>query len=257
MGRNPGQAEPSGGDNARSVLAEALGTFSLVTVGCGAIVVEERTGELTHLGVALAFGLVVMVVVAAIGHISGAHINPAVTFGFAVAGHFPWRRVPEYIGAQLVGAISGALVLCLILGGITNLGATMPSIEGFRALCVEAILTAALMWVITAVATDAKAEGQLAAIMIGATVGLNALWAGPLTGASMNPARSFGPALVTGIWRAHWLYWLGPLVGAVVGGGLYQLIREPTMGAQHHLGESNESNLTTQREILVSDRREN
>lgn len=152
-----------------------MGTFSLVVVGCGGILVEGMTGALSHLGIALGFGLVVVVVVAASGHLSGAHINPAVTMGFAIAGHFPWRRAPGYIAAQLGGAASGALVLRLIFGEATSLGATVPAIGCAPALGVEMILTASPMWLITAVATDAKAEGQLAAIMIGATVGVNAL----------------------------------------------------------------------------------
>lgn len=211
----------------RRALAEALGTFSLVAVGCGAIMVNELTGELGHLGVAAAFGLVVMVMVAATGHISGAHLNPAVTVAFAATRHFPLREVPVYALAQLVGGTVAAMLLRLFFGPVAGLGATMPAAGVFQALGMEILLTAALMFVIMAVATDTKAVGQLAAIMIGAVVGVNAAWGGPVSGASMNPARSFAPALAAAVWSSHWIYWAGPLVGATLGAAAYQIIREP------------------------------
>lgn len=212
----------------RSILAEFIGTFSLVAVGCGAIAVQAQTGELSHVGVALAFGLVVMVMIAAVGHISGAHLNPAVTLAFAVTRHFPWRLTPGYMLAQFGGAITASLLLRFIFGVATPLGMTQPSGSILQSFILELLLTAALMFVITAVATDTKAVGQLAAIMIGATVAVNALWGGPISGASMNPARSFGPALVSGLWDAQWLYWIAPSVGAILGALLYQVVREPT-----------------------------
>lgn len=211
----------------RCAWAELFGTFSLVVVGCGAIVVERQTGALTHSGVAIAFGLVVMVMVAATGHISGAHLNPAVTVAFAVARHFPWRKVPVYLAAQILGAILASLMLRLMFGDTVDLGITIPAGPVWRSLWLETLLTAALMFVITAVATDTKAVGQLAAIMIGATVAVNALWGGPVSGASMNPARSFGPALISNAWVNHWIYWIGPVLCAIVGALAYQLIREP------------------------------
>ena len=211
------------------LLAELLGTFSLVAAGCGAIVVEARTGALSHLGVALSFGLVVTVMVAALGHVSGAHVNPAVTVAFALFRHFPWRDVPGYVAAQLAGAAAGAGVLRLLFGrgGAEALGATVPAGPAVQSLALEALLTASLMFVITAVATDTRAVGELAALAIGATVAVDAIWGGPVSGASMNPARSFGPALLSGLWQAHWLYWVGPLLGAAAGAGAYQLLHAP------------------------------
>jgi aquaporin NIP len=226
-----------GSDLFRRMLAEAIGTFSLVTVGCGAIVVEANTAELTHLGVALAFALVVMVMVAVTGHISGAHLNPAVTTAFALTRHFPWTEVPWYVLAQIVGSVAAAFLLRLFFGATAAVDVTVPSLAPGPALGLEALMTAALMLVITAVATDTKAVGQLAAIMIGATVGLNALWGGPLTGASMNPARSFGPALASGIWESHWIYWVGSLLGAAVGAWIYEIIRDPEGPGLGEVGE--------------------
>jgi MIP family channel proteins len=211
----------------RQSLAEFIGTFSLVTVGCGAIVVNAVTGGLGHVGVTLSFGLVIMVMVATTGHISGAHLNPAVTLAFAVFRHFPWRNVLIYWTAQFSGAICGSLVLLAFFGNTANLGTTLPQSSILQSFGLEIIMTAALMFVIMAVATDTKAEGQLAAIMIGAAVAVNALWGGPISGASLNPARSFGPALVAGIWDYQWLYWLAPLFGAIIGAMLYSLIRDP------------------------------
>ncbi len=215
----------------RRVAAEFVGTFALVTAGCGAIVVNQASGALGHAGVAATFGLVIMVMIAAIGHLSGAHFNPAVTLAFAITRHFAWRDVPLYLGGQLAGATVGAMVLRAAFGTETGLGATVPSGGAAQALGLETLLTAVLMFVIVSVATDTRAVGELAAIAIGGTVALDALWGGPVTGASMNPARSFGPALVAGQWQAHWVYWLGPIVGAIVGAALYQFLRgEPTFG---------------------------
>jgi MIP family channel proteins len=197
----------------------------LVTGGCGAILVNHATGALGHGGVAASFGLVIMVMIASTGHLSGAHFNPAVTIAFAVTRHFSWREVPHYLAGQLLGAVAGAGVLRAFFGLEAGLGATVPSGSPFQALGIEVLLTAVLMFVIISVATDTRAVGQLAAVAIGGTVALDALWGGPITGASMNPARSFGPALVAGVWPAHWIYWLGPVVGAILGAALYQGLR--------------------------------
>ena len=209
----------------RRASAEGLGTFALVTGGCGAIVVDRATGTLGHGGVAACFGLVIMVMIAATGHLSGAHFNPAVTLAFAVTRHFPWREVPPYLAGQLLGAVAGAGVLRTLFGLDAGLGATLPSGSIAQAFGTETLLTAVLMFVIISVATDTRAVGQLAAIAIGGTVALDALWGGPVTGASMNPARSFGPALVAGEWRAQWIYWLAPILGAILGAALYQGLR--------------------------------
>lgn len=206
--------------------AELIGTYALVTAGCGAIMVNATTGALGHVGIALTFGLVIMVMIAATGHISGAHFNPAVTVAFALTRHFPWREVPVYVLGQLSGAILGALTLRLLLGDVAQLGATLPAGSVAQAFGMEVLLTAALMFVIIAVATDTRAVGETAAIAIGATVALDALWGGPVSGASMNPARSLGPAIVAGISEAQWLYIVAPLIGAAIGGFLYQAIRQ-------------------------------
>lgn len=216
----------------RRAVAEGIGVYAIVTAGCGAIMVDANTGTLTHVGIAMTFGLVVMVMIAALGHISGAHFNPAVTLAFAIVRHFPWRDVPVYVVAQLTGAIAAASTLRILFGSVAFVGATLPRGSAWQSCGVEVILTAVLMFVIVAVATDQRAVGQLAALAIGATVALDALWGGPISGASMNPARSFGPALVAGAWRDHWVYWLGPIVGACLGAGIYQWLRADPIPAE-------------------------
>ena len=195
--------------------------------GCGAIVADaEYDGTLGSVGVALVFGLVIMVMVYATGHLSGAHINPAVTIAFTLTRHFPAREAVGYITAQLCGAAAGALLLAVLWTGEPGkLGATVPSVGAGTALVYEAVLTAFLMFVIVAVATDTRAVGAAAAIAIGGAVGLDALFGGPVTGASMNPARSFGPALAAWEWSDFWVYVAGPLVGAALGAVAYQLVR--------------------------------
>jgi aquaporin NIP len=196
------------------LIAEAIGAFALVFAGCGAIRVDAKTHALGHLGVAISFGLVIMVMISALGHISGAHFNPAVTLGFALGRHFPVRLVAPYWAAQLTGAVAAALVLRGSLGTIGNIGATTPAGSDFQAFLWESVLTAFLVIVILAVATDTRAQGQLAAIAIGGTIGLDALFGGPITGASMNPARSLAPAIVGGPTDALWVYLTAPLLGA-------------------------------------------
>jgi aquaporin NIP len=168
-----------------------------------------------------------MVMIAATGHISGAHFNPAVTVAFALFRHFKWREVPFYIGSQLLGAVCGALSLQLILGDVAQLGATIPAGQAGQAFWLEVLLTAVLMFVIIAVATDNKAVGAPAALAIGFTVTLDALWGGPVSGASMNPARSLGPAFIASVWEHQWIYVLAPFIGAIIGALVYQLLREP------------------------------
>lgn len=210
---------------ARAFVAEAIGTFALVFAGCGAIMVDAKTGALGHLGVAFSFGLVIMVMIYAVGHISGAHFNPAVTFAFALTRHFPWTRSAAYWCAQLIGALLAAALLRSSLGSHAHLGATLPSGSQGQAFLWEFVLTFFLMFVIMAVATDARAVGEAAAIAIGGTVGLDALFGGPITGASMNPARSAGPAIVSGDLHALWLYILAPAFGAALAGLTYQFLR--------------------------------
>ncbi|MBX3015700.1 MAG: MIP family channel protein [Caldilineaceae bacterium] len=210
----------------RRIVAEAVGTYAVVFAGCGALMVNAQTQALTHVGVALTFGLVVMVMIAATGHISGAHFNPAVTWAFALTRHFPWREAPVYWGGQLGGAMMAAGTLRGLFGNVAHLGTTLPAGSVWQAFGLEIVLTAFLMFVIVAVATDTRAVGQLAALAIGATVALDALFGGPISGASMNPARSLAPALVSGVWSHQWVYLLAPLLGASIGAALYQLIRE-------------------------------
>ncbi len=210
---------------ARALLAEAVGTFALVFAGCGAIMVDATTHSLGHIGVAISFGLVIMVMIYAVGHISGAHFNGSVTLAFALSRHFPWRRVPAYWAAQLAGAIAAALVLRGSLGDVAHVGATLPSGSDGQAFLWEAVLTFFLMFVIMAVATDTRAVGEGAAIAIGGTIALDALFGGPITGASMNPIRSLGPAIVSGDLTSVWVYVAAPVLGAIVGALTYQLLR--------------------------------
>jgi MIP family channel proteins len=203
------------------LVAEALGTFALVFAGCGAIMVDAKTGALGHIGVAISFGLVIMVMISALGHVSGAHFNPAVTFGFALGRHFPLRLVAPYWAAQLAGGVAAALILRGSLGLIGGLGATTPSGSDAQAFLWETVLTLFLVLVILAVATDTRAQGQLAALAIGATVGLDAMFGGPVTGASMNPARSLAPAIAGGPTTGLWVYIAAPLAGAALSTLLY------------------------------------
>jgi MIP family channel proteins len=206
--------------------AEFVGTFALVFAGAGAIVIDAKQhGAITHAGIAATFGLVIMVMIYAVGHISGGHFNPGVTLAFAAARHFPLRNVVPYWAAQLLAALAAALVLRAMFGNVAGLGATEPAGSAGQAFWMELILTFGLMFVIVSVATDTRAVGQAAAIAIGGTVGLEAMFAGPVSGASMNTARSLGPALVSGEFHALWVYLLAPPIGAVLGALAYQAIR--------------------------------
>ena len=187
--------------------------------------VAAETGAFGQLGIAVAFGLAITTMIYALGHVSGAHFNPAVSFGFALTRHFAWRNVAAYWAAQATGAILAALLLRASLGDFANVGATLPSGSDRQSFLWEVVLTFFLMLVVMAVATDARAVGEAAALAVGGTVGLCALVGGPISGASMNPARSLGPALVSGDLDSLWIYLIAPLVGASLGALAYQYLR--------------------------------
>ena len=211
----------------RRASAEALGTFALVFAGCGAIVTDARgDGAVGVVGIGLVFFLVLLAAIAALGHVSGAHFNPGVSLSFFFTRHLPARDLGAYVAAQIAGATAAALLLLAIWPGHpADLGATQPTISLGRALLVEVVLTALLMLVIMSVATDTRAVGAPAALAIAASVGLAAIAFGPVTGASLNTARSFGPALASGQWQDFWLYVIGPLLGAPLGALAYQFVR--------------------------------
>jgi aquaporin NIP len=209
----------------RRLLAEAIGTFALVFAGAGAVMVDARTHQLGHVGVAITFGLVIMAMVYAVGHVSGAHFNPAVSLSFALTRRFPAARLVGYWAAQAGGALIAAAVLRGSLGNVAHVGATLPSGSQAQSFLWEAVLSGLLMFVIMAVATDTRAVGEAAAIAIGGTIGLDAMFGGPISGASMNPARSLGPAVVSGDLHALWLYLVAPPLGAAVGALAYQIVR--------------------------------
>lgn len=211
--------------NARRAAAEALGTFFLVLIGPGAVMVNAYAGGLEQVGIALAFAFVVIAMVYALGHLSGAHINPAVTLAFWSVRRFPAREVVPYIVAQCAGAVAASFVLRATLGPVGDLGATLPRIPLAAAFVVEWLLSFALMFVIMAVATDERVADGFAALAVGITVGFCALVGGPITGASMNPARSFGPALIGGLWGDHWVYWVAPITGMMAAARAYELLR--------------------------------
>ena len=187
--------------------------------------VAAETGAFGQLGIAVAFGLAITTMIYALGHVSGAHFNPAVSFGFALTRHFAWRTVAAYWAAQATGAILAALLLRASLGDVANVGATLPSGSDRQSFLWEVVLTFFLMLVVMAVATDARAVGEAAALAVGGTVGLCALVGGPISGASINPARSLGPALVSGDLDSLWIYLLAPLLGASLGAFAYQYLR--------------------------------
>lgn len=221
-------ARPDHRPDLRCYIAEALGTFALVAIGPGAAMVAASTRAFGHTGVALAFGLAVTVIVATSGHLGGAHINPAVTLGFWSVRRFPLRDVVPYIAAQCLGAIAASALLAWLLGPVGNFGATVPTVSLARAFVIEMGFTGLLGFVIAAVATDERSPAVLAPFVVGATVFAGALVTGPLTGGSFNPARTLGPAVVGGVWTAHWLYWAAPITGMIAGMQLYEPMRRAT-----------------------------
>ena len=201
----------------RRLLAEGIGTFSLVLVGTGAIVVDSVSGgAIGPIGIAMCFGLVVLAMIQTFGEVSGAHLNPAVTIGFVAARRFPMASAGPYIAAQCSGALLASGLLRLLFPGHATLGATLPSGTALQSLVLEIAMTWLLMLVILSVSAGSKERGLMAGIAIGAVVGFEALFGGPVSGASMNPARSIGPALVSGRIEHLWIYLVAPIVGALL-----------------------------------------
>lgn len=212
----------------QKLLAEALGTFTLVFAGTGAIVINQASGRaITHPGIALTFGLVVLAMIHTFGDVSGAHLNPAVTAAFAAAGRFPWRAVPGYLGAQMTGALAASGLLRFLFPQATTLGATLPAGPPMQSWVLELVLTAILMLTILSVSTGGKEKGITAGIAIGSVIALEALFAGPISGASMNPARSLAPALISGTLEHLWIYLTAPALGALLAIPLCKATRSP------------------------------
>lgn len=212
----------------RRLAAEILGTFALVFAGTGAIIINEVSGGVvTHVGIALTFGLIVLAMIYALGDVSGAHLNPAVTLGFFAARRFEGRWVAPYIVSQCAGALLASLTLRLMFPTSGKLGATMPAGDAMQSFVLEAILTFLLMFVILSVSIGAKEKGITAGIAVGSVIALEALFAGPISGASMNPVRSLAPALVSLHLESLWIYLTAPILGACVGVLACRCVQEP------------------------------
>lgn len=210
----------------QKLIAEAVGTYFVVFAGCGSVAVNKIYGSVTFPGICITWGLIVMVMIYSVGHISGAHFNPAVTITFAIFRRFPYVHVPLYIIAQVMGSILGSGTLYYLFPSEKeHFFGTVPTGSNVQSLILEIIITFLLLFVVSGVATDSRAIGELAGLAIGATILLNVFVAGPISGASMNPARSLGPALVMGNYKGLWVYIVGPLVGGITGGFCYNLIR--------------------------------
>ena len=200
----------------KKYIAETIGTFALVFCGTGAVIIDQESGgAVSHVGIAITFGLIVMAMIYALGNISGAHLNPAVTIAFAISKRFPFNQVFPYIISQVTGALLASLVLRFLFPGNPLLGATMPHNSEWQSFVLELILTFFLMLVIINVATGSKEQGMFAGLAIGSTVLLEAMFAGPVCGASMNPARSLAPALISGHLEHLWIYLTATIIGAV------------------------------------------
>lgn len=223
---NAWEPQAGGALTMRKYVAEALGTYGLVFAGTGAVVIDSVTaGGVTHVGIALTFGLVVMAMIYAVGDVSGAHLNPAVTLGFLFARRLPGRCVLPYITSQLAGAFLASFTLLMLFGNHASLGATLPAGSAWQSLGLEAVLTGLLMFVILCVSTGPKEVGTMAGIAVGGVIALEALFAGPICGASMNPARSLAPALLSGNLHALWVYLTAPILGSAISVPLWRATR--------------------------------
>ena len=210
----------------KKYLAEFIGSFALVFCGTGAIIVNEiMPGSVTHVGIAMVFGLIVMAMIYALGEKSGAHLNPAVSIAFAVNGNFPWKELTPYIISQLAGAVGASGVLKMLFPASELLGATIPAGSNAQSFIMELLLSFFLMLVIINVAKGSKEQGLFAGIAIGSVVLLEAMFAGPVSGASMNPARSLAPALISGEMKQVWIYITAPVLGTVTAIGMYKLLK--------------------------------
>jgi aquaporin Z len=209
----------------RRCVVELLGTFALVAIGCGAAMVANGRHAFGQTGIAMAFGAAVTLIVAGAGHLSGAHVNPAVTIAFVSLRRFPAREAIPYVVAQCLGAIAASYVLAFALGTSGGFGETVPSVSVAQAFVIEAGYSGILAFVIMGVATEPRTPPSVAPFAIGATVFAGALVTGPLTGGSFNPARSLGPAIASGVWTSHWLYWAAPILGMLAAVHLYRAIR--------------------------------
>jgi aquaporin Z len=210
----------------RRLFGELLGTFMLVLVAAGGGLLHAK-GQISLSAAVVAPGLMVMAIILSMGAVSGAHLNPVVSIAFASRGDFPWKRVPGYVAAQLVGAALACLFLLAVFGNVGHLGATLPGpgYHAWQAFLMEIVLTAGLVSVILGTASAAQNVGTIGALGVGGYIALAGLWAAPVSGASMNPARSFGPALVGGDWTAYWAYAAGPLIGAAIAVGCALILR--------------------------------
>ena len=216
----------------RRLFTETLGTFLLVAVDCGgAMIASTSHGEITPMARSLATGLIVMAMIATMGDVSGAHFNPAITCAFAIRRAFPWRKVPSYVAAQLVGAFAATAFLRLVVGDVAHLGATLPGFGAGRAFAMEVFLTSALVLVSLGTATRHRVLGPNAALAVGATIATCSLFSRPVSGASMNPARSLAPAVVSGATANLWIYLVAPLLGACVGCAVMHVVHH----RRHHV----------------------
>ncbi|CAI9763244.1 unnamed protein product [Fraxinus pennsylvanica] len=214
-------------DFLNKVTAEIIATYLLVFVTCGSAALSASDEhKVSKLGASVAGGLIVTVMIYAVGHISGAHMNPAVTLAFAAVSHFPWKQVPFYVAAQMTGGISAAFTLRVLLHPIKHVGTTSPSGTDIQALIMEIVITFSMMFIASAVATDTKAIGELAGVAVGSAVCISSILGGPISGGSMNPARSIGPAIASAYYKGIWVYIIGPVCGTLLGAMSYNFIRD-------------------------------